>query len=46
MQFDGSRPQLYDLEKDPSESINLAEQQPERVTKFRDDLNEWNKQFR
>ncbi|MDR1957588.1 MAG: sulfatase-like hydrolase/transferase [Planctomycetaceae bacterium] len=42
MQFDGSKPQLYDLEKDVSESVNLAESQPELVEEFRKTLLDWN----
>jgi len=42
MQFDGSRPQLYNLDTDISESQNLASQHPDLVTKYRNLLNEWN----
>ena len=42
MQFNGSRPQLYDLINDPSESDNLAEQNPEIVERFRKMLRDWN----
>jgi len=42
MQFDGSRPQLYDLTKDVSEANNLAGQHPERVEKYKKLLFEWN----
>jgi uncharacterized sulfatase len=42
MQFDGSRQQLYDLEKDVTESINLAESEPELVNKLTQTLLDWN----
>jgi uncharacterized sulfatase len=42
MQFDGSRPQLYDLSQDVSESNNLAERNPERVEKYKTMLLDWN----
>ena len=45
VQFDGSRPQLYDFSKDVSESNNLAGQQPELVEKYTKMLLDWNKQF-
>ncbi|MDR1492331.1 MAG: sulfatase-like hydrolase/transferase [Planctomycetaceae bacterium] len=42
MQFDGSKQQLYDLEKDVTESINLAESQPELVEELSQILRNWN----
>lgn len=42
MQFDGSRPKLFDLKADPSEKRNLAAEQPELVETFRKQLLEWN----
>jgi uncharacterized sulfatase len=42
MQFDGSRPQLYDLEKDVMETTNLAESQPEVVEELSRILRNWN----
>lgn len=42
MQFDGSGQQLYDLEKDVTESINLAESQPELVNELSRTLRDWN----
>lgn len=42
MQFDGARPQLYDLSKDVSESNNLSGQHPELVEKYRKMLTDWN----
>ena len=38
---DGSDPQLYDLTKNPTETINMAEQQPAVVTKMRQQLLDW-----
>ena len=43
MQYDGSRPQLYDLKTDVSESKNLAEIHPDRVEQYRKMLIEWNR---
>lgn len=42
MQFDGSHPQLYNLDTDVSESRNLAGEHPDLVTKYHNALNEWN----
>jgi uncharacterized sulfatase len=42
MQFDGSRQQLYNLEKDVTEKINLAESQPELVNELSQILRNWN----
>jgi uncharacterized sulfatase len=39
---DGSAAQLYKLSTDPSESRNLAEAQPDRVTQMRIRLLKWN----
>jgi hypothetical protein len=33
--------ELYDLQKDPMEKVNLAEQEPERVKKMRTTLERW-----
>ncbi len=40
---DGSAPQLYDLKSDPSETINRASEQPERVRQLTEKLLAWNK---
>jgi len=45
MQFDGSRPQLYDLSQDVSESNNLADRQTERTEQYKKMLLDWNKMF-
>ncbi|MDR3199117.1 MAG: sulfatase-like hydrolase/transferase [Planctomycetaceae bacterium] len=42
MRFDGSGQQLYDLEKDFAESINLAESYSELVRELSRTLREWN----
>ncbi|MDR2705219.1 MAG: sulfatase-like hydrolase/transferase [Planctomycetaceae bacterium] len=42
MQFDASKQQLYDLEKDVSESINLAGSEPELVNELSRILRDWN----
>lgn len=42
MDYDGSRPMLYNLEKDPSETTNLAEQHPERVQRMIKATLKWN----
>jgi arylsulfatase A-like enzyme len=39
---DGSRPQLYHLEKDPAESRNLAAEHPEKVKRLRKAIIQWN----
>lgn len=41
MDYDGSRPELYDLASDPVESKNLAEQNPERVKAMSTQLEKW-----
>jgi arylsulfatase A-like enzyme/Flp pilus assembly protein TadD len=35
------RPELYDLERDPAENINLAEREPSRARAMRAGLEEW-----
>lgn len=40
--FDGSRRELYDLDEDPSESKNLATEQPERTRELAELLLAWN----
>ena len=40
--YDGSQPQLYDLEADPSESKNLAERHPTIVKQMHEALVAWN----
>jgi uncharacterized sulfatase len=45
MQFDGSRPQLYDLSEDVSESNNLAGRRTELTEKYKKMLLDWNKMF-
>ena len=42
IQYDGSRPRLFDLEADISESRNLAGEHPDLTAKYRDMLNTWN----
>lgn len=42
MQFDGSRPQLYDLENDPAESNDIADRHLDLASKFREMLFRWN----
>jgi arylsulfatase A-like enzyme len=37
----GGGPALYDLSKDPSESVNVAEQNPEVTARLRKKLNAW-----
>jgi uncharacterized sulfatase len=44
MQFDGSNPQLYDLDKDAGESNNLAQEQPNLVNEFTKILQDWIKE--
>ncbi len=41
--YDGSQPQLYDLVTDPSESQNLAENQPAIVRRLHTAIMQWNK---
>jgi len=40
-EFDGSLPQLYDLETDPAETKNLAAQHPERVRRLTETVRAW-----
>ena len=42
-EYDGSNPQLYDLQRDRGETTNLAEQHPEVVTNMTDTLVGWHK---
>ena len=42
MQFDGSQPQLYNLDMDISESRNVASEHLDRVERYRNALNKWN----
>jgi hypothetical protein len=42
MQYDGSRPRLFNLAADVSESKNLAEEQSDLTAKYRNMLNAWN----
>jgi uncharacterized sulfatase len=42
MQFNGSRPQLYNLSEDVSESKNLSRQNPALVEKYKKMLLDWN----
>jgi len=42
MQFDGSRPQLFHLDTDVSETKNVAGERPDLTTKYRNALNVWN----
>jgi uncharacterized sulfatase len=39
--YDGSRPELYDLDTDPGESKNLARMQPEVVTDLVEQASDW-----
>ncbi len=41
--YDGAKPELYDLASDPSESRNLAAAQPELVQTFTDKLLTWHR---
>lgn len=41
MQFDGSRPELYDVVDDPGETVNLAAGRTELASRFRRLLEEW-----
>jgi arylsulfatase A-like enzyme/GH43 family beta-xylosidase len=43
--FDGSSPELYDLQKDVSETTNLAAQQPEVVQRLKQFVLYWNAQL-
>ncbi|MBC7353173.1 MAG: N-acetylgalactosamine-6-sulfatase, partial [Thermogutta sp.] len=40
-EYDGSRPELYDLEADPGETKNLADQQGQVVSSLREKLVAW-----
>jgi uncharacterized sulfatase len=42
IQYDGSRPQLYDLAKDPGETTNLASGHPQIATRLKQALLAWN----
>jgi arylsulfatase A-like enzyme len=42
IEYDGSKPQLYDLEADPAEEHNLARQQPLLTLQLRGKLLAWN----
>jgi arylsulfatase A-like enzyme len=39
--YDGSRPELYNITEDPGETINLAEIHPERIKTMTDQLLAW-----
>ncbi len=41
MEYDGSKPQLYDLSIDPNETKNLAESFSETVDRMKDQLKAW-----
>lgn len=43
--FDGKRPELYDLEDDPSESFNLAHERPEVVSVHTNKLLAWHQEM-
>ena len=36
-----NKPQLYDLENDPEEKVNLAKQYPDIVVKMSNQINNW-----
>ncbi|MCA8997555.1 MAG: family 43 glycosylhydrolase, partial [Planctomycetaceae bacterium] len=40
--YDGSDPQLYDLNQDPTESTNLTKQHPEVVSRLHEKVIDWN----
>jgi arylsulfatase A-like enzyme len=42
-EYDGSKPQLYDLATDPSETTNVASSQTQTVEQLTDDVVQWNK---
>lgn len=44
--YDGSRPQLYDLKSDPAESNNLVDQQPKVAEWLRKEVMNWNASLR
>lgn len=39
--YDGTRPELYNLEKDPQESHNLASQHPDKVESMTNEVTKW-----
>jgi uncharacterized sulfatase len=41
--YDGSRPQLYDLASDPGEQRNMAEEEEGRVERMTKAVREWHK---
>ena len=43
--YDGSAPQLYDLDHDASESNNLAGEHPEIVVRLKETIFEWNERM-
>jgi uncharacterized sulfatase len=45
MDFDGSNLQLYNLIKDPGETINLSEKEPEKTNELKKDLENWFKNY-
>lgn len=44
-EYDGSNPELYDLNKDSSESTNVADQYPEVVARLTRSLTAWHKRM-
>ena len=42
MQFDGSRPRLFNLDTDISEAKNVANEHPDLTAKYRNALSDWN----
>jgi uncharacterized sulfatase len=42
-EYDGGKPQLYDLAIDRAETLNLATKHPEKVMKLSMELLDWNK---
>lgn len=45
-EFDGTAPELYDLETDPSEKTNLASDQPDKVKQLTALLLDWDKSLK